>query len=203
MEHHGAGQKENQRAIPEEQPDAFHFGAFPVVSCAASQLVINLAGPDHQQDKNRGHSECCDEEEDAAVGNEVAEQAHRYGGNHVPRRVEGLIAALADVECGSSHDPQRHRADGREKDAGGAPNQNLRAHNRPESWKQRDQQRPRSQRSHGHADQRALGADKINQPASRRLREDSRNPAHRKRQPHVLFVPPVAGQVNREERPHP
>jgi hypothetical protein len=44
---------------------------------------------------------------------------------------------------------------------------------------------------------------KVNEPASRRLRENSCDPAHRERKPDALFVPLVAGEVNREERPHP
>ena len=55
--------------------------------------------------------------EDAPVGNEVAEESHRQGGSHVPCRVEGLIATLTGVECGMSDDPERHRADGWAEDA--------------------------------------------------------------------------------------
>ena len=203
MEHHGADQEEDQRAVPEEYPDAFHSGAFPAVPCAASELVVNLGGPDHQQDEDRRRRERRDEEKDAAVGNKVSKQAHRHGGNHVPCRVERLIAALADVECGASHDPQRHGADGGEKDAGRAAKQDLRAHDRPEPWKQRDQQRSRSQRGNGHAHQRTLRAQKVNQRAGRRLRENARDAAHCKRESYTLFVPSVAGEIDGEERPHP
>ena len=125
MEHHGADEEDHQRAILKEHPDAFRFATFLAVVCATGELVVNLAGSDQKQDENRGDRESRDEEEDAAVGNEVAEQAHRHGGNHIACRVESLVATLADVECGTSDDPERHRADGWEEDAGRAANQDL------------------------------------------------------------------------------
>jgi hypothetical protein len=202
MKHHGAHKEEDQRAIPEEHPDTFYFAAFLAVRCAASKLVVNLGGPDHQQDENRRNSESCDEEEDAAVGNKVAKQAHRHGGNHVSCRVEGLIAPLAGVECGTSYDPQRHRAYRRQKDARRAANQDLGAHDAPERGKQRDQERASSQRSNAHTHQRTFRSQKVNQTTSRGLRENARDAADGERETHALFVPFVAGQINREERPH-
>ena len=202
MEHHGADEEEDQWAIPEEHPDAFHFAAFLAVICATGELVVNLGGSDQKQDENRGDCESHDEEEDAPVGNEVAEEAHRHGGNHVTCRVERLIATLAGVECGTSDDPERHRADGWDEDAGCAANQDLSAHDGPERRKQCDQQRPRGQRGHGHTDQRSLRSEEVNERASRRLRENSCDPTDGEREPDALFVPLVASEVNREERPH-
>ena len=117
MEHHGADEEEDQWAIPEEYPDAFRFAGFLAFICATGDLVVNLGGSDQKQDENRGDRESHNEKEDAAVGNEVAEEAHRQCSSHVPCRVERLIAALAGVECGASDDPERHRADGWDEDA--------------------------------------------------------------------------------------
>ena len=156
MEHHGASEEEDEWALPEEHLDAFHFAPFLAVSCATGKFVVNLGGSDQKQDENRGDREHRDEKEDAPVGNEVAEDTHRHGGNHIPCRVERLIAALAGVECGTSDDPERHRADGWEEDTGRAANQDLSAHDGPERRKQRNQQRPYSQCGHGHTDHRPI-----------------------------------------------
>jgi len=43
----------------------------------------------------------------------------------------------------------------------------------------------------------------IDQRARRRLRENSCDPADREREPDALFVPMVASEVYRDERPHP
>jgi hypothetical protein len=83
MEHHGTDEEEHEWAILEEHPDAFHFAAFLAVLCATGELVVNLGGSYQKQDKNRGDRESHDEEEDAPVGNQVAEEAHRHGGSHV------------------------------------------------------------------------------------------------------------------------
>ena len=108
---------------------------------------------------------------------------------------------MASVECGTSNDPERHRADGWNEDAGHAANQNLGAHNGPERWEQCDQQRSHSKRDHGHTDQRPLRSEEVNEPASRRLREDSCDRADREREPDAFFVPIVPSEVNRKERP--
>ena len=50
---------------------------------------------------------------------------------------------------------------------------------------------------------RAFGSQVIDQRARRRLRENSCDPADRKREPDALFVPSIASEVNRDERPHP
>ena len=57
MEHHGADEKEDQRAILEEHPDAFRFACFLTVICATGDLVVNLIGSDQKQDENRGNRE--------------------------------------------------------------------------------------------------------------------------------------------------
>jgi len=203
MEHYGASEEEDEWALPEEHLDAFHFGAFLAVSRATGKFVVNLAGSDQKQDENRRDRARRDEEKNAPVGNEVAEDAHGHGGNHVPCRVERLIAPLAGVERGASDDPERHRADRWEENAGRAANQDLSAHDGPERRKQSDQQCSRCQRGHGHTDQRSLRSEEVNERASRGLRENSCDPADREREPDPLFVPLVAGEVNSEEGPHP
>jgi hypothetical protein len=60
-------------------------------------------------------------------------------------------ALPADRVRGPSHNPQRHRADGREKETGCAANQYLSAHDRPKRGKQRDQHRSCGQCSYAHA----------------------------------------------------
>jgi len=84
MKHHGARDEEDQRAIPEEYPDALRFGTLVAVVCAAGEFVVNLGGLDETQRENCGEGEGRNEEEDAAVGNEVAEQSHGHSGNYVP-----------------------------------------------------------------------------------------------------------------------
>jgi hypothetical protein len=49
MEHHGTDQEDHQRAIPKEHWDAFRFATFFAVTCTASELIVNLAGPDQKQ----------------------------------------------------------------------------------------------------------------------------------------------------------
>ena len=43
----------------------------------------------------------------------------------------------------------------------------------------------------------------VDERTRRCLRQNPCDPADRERQPHALLVPSVAGEVNREERPHP
>lgn len=54
MEHHGAHEEDNQWAILEEYPDAFHRAALLACICATGEFVINLAGSDQMEDQNRG-----------------------------------------------------------------------------------------------------------------------------------------------------
>jgi hypothetical protein len=138
MEHYSADEEDNQWVILKEYPDAFCLPALRVVICATGEFVVNLAGSDQKENENRGNRERRDEKEDAPVGNKVTEDAHRYGSNDVACRVESLVATLAGVECGASDDPERHRADGWEENAGRAANQDLGPHDRPERRKQRD-----------------------------------------------------------------
>ena len=48
-----------------------------------------------------------------------------------------------------------------------------------------------------------FGSEAVNQRARRRLHENSGDPADCEREPNALFVPLVAGEVNREEWPDP
>jgi hypothetical protein len=97
--------------------------------------------------------------------------------------------------CSASDDPQRHRANGRKKNAGRTANQNLCAYHGPELRKQRVSGQCGDSRAH----QRTLRSEKVNQTASRSLRETARDSADGERETHALFVPTVVGKVNREE----
>src|ERR1039458_6908507 len=92
MEQHCTDEEDHQRAILKEHSDAFRFSTVPEITCAAGEFIVNLAGSDQKQDQNRGDRESCHEEKDAAIGNEIAKEAHGHGGNHIPCRVERLIA---------------------------------------------------------------------------------------------------------------
>ena len=139
MEHHGADEEDHKGAILKQYPDAFCFAAFLAIICAAGDFVVNLGGSDQKQDENGGDRESRHEDEYAPIGNEVPKGTHGQGGNHITTRVECLIATLAGVECGASHDPKRHRADGGEENAGSAADQDLSTHDRPERREQSDQ----------------------------------------------------------------
>ena len=66
-----------------------------------------------------------------------------------------------------------------------------------------DEQRSNSKREHGHAEERPLRPKCVDEPACRRLGEDPCDAADGKSEPNALFVPLVAGEVDREERPDP
>ena len=117
MEQHGADEEDDQWAILEEHPDAFRLAALAAVICATGEFVINLGRFDQKQDQNRGDREHHDEEEAAPVGNELIEETHRHGSHHVAGRVERLVAPLAGIECGPTHDPKRNGTDGRTENA--------------------------------------------------------------------------------------
>src|SRR5580692_1361597 len=123
MEHHRAEQENYQRVITEQNAYAFDLRTFFAAICATGDIVINLFRPDHEHDENRGKGQSDYEEKNAAIGNEITEKAHGYGGHHVSRGVKCLIAALARVKCARADDTERNCAEGWDEHAGGAADQ--------------------------------------------------------------------------------
>ena len=199
MEHHGANQEHDQWTVAEQHPDAMRLAAFPAAVRATGNVVVDLCGPDQKQGEKRGDRQNHDEEENAPVGSEVAEEAHRHSGGHVPRRVERLIAALADVECGASDDPERNGTDGRAEDARCSADEDLGRHHRPKGWHDCDQQRPHRQCDDAGGDQRSLRPQPVDQRARRRLGEDSGDSANGESESYALLVPPLSRQESRQK----
>jgi hypothetical protein len=68
----------------------------PTAVLMAPSVMLNRPVPEHEHRRDRDRH---DEEEDASVRDQVTEDAHRDGCRYVARRVERLVAPLADVEC--------------------------------------------------------------------------------------------------------
>ena len=110
MEHHGGDEEDDQPAILDER--LFHLDGPPAGIRAAGNLIVNFGGFDEGQGGKRRDRDNHHEEENAPIGQKVAEEAHGQGRDHVACGVEGLVAALAEVEGGTSDDPQGDGADG-------------------------------------------------------------------------------------------
>ena len=76
MEHDRTDQEDKQRAIVNQRAPVRRFAVFAAWLRAPRPLVIDLTGADKKQGQEG--RECADhnEEKDAAIGDEIAEQAH-------------------------------------------------------------------------------------------------------------------------------
>jgi hypothetical protein len=103
VKHHGTDQKDDQRPILEQGAGSDGLALCAPLLPAPREFVINLVGADVVEGKDG--RECADrhEDEDAAIGNEVTEQAHRYGGGDIAGGVECLVTSLAGIKQMVAH----------------------------------------------------------------------------------------------------
>jgi len=103
VKQHRANKEDQQRPIFEQRRDVRDAGRFVTVVGSARHVVIDVTRPDAGERPQGGNREGHDKEENAAIGEKIADETHRYRGDHIARGIKGLVPALAPIKEVSTH----------------------------------------------------------------------------------------------------
>jgi hypothetical protein len=140
-----------------------------------------------------------DSQKDRPIRDRISDTAHHRRSRDISRRIEGLITSETSIEVRRLHHSQRDCRHGRAQDRSDASQNDLRQDHQGKDRFECESQRCGSQKRDPGPEQKPIAMRRVDQRACRGLRNYTRDSSARKDHSHLLRIPMLSRQVNRQE----